>query len=568
MAAPNSYDIQTSTVEFDYNYSGSFTSLIYNTTFSAFSTTAGNIVSVTVGSGFQAAIVFDAGYFSHVLDNAAASQKYGTSFDVGYSSEAASGATTTYTPSAGALTSGTASPNTPTEGYGTLELGGSFLTASTDSIGLKGIDNTLVLDSPTLSLLTQLPSIAGFNQAGDQIVLNGILDAAASIVGYNNGVLTFSDAGTNYALDLAGLGGTVSKSNFSLASAAAKEGGNSSTYSGDIVIDYVPCFLAGTMIATPAGETAIERIRPGDLVTVLEADGPVSRPVVWTSGSTMRVHEQREPDAALPVRILRHAFAMNVPHRDLLVTPEHCILTEAGLVPTRMLVNGASILIDRSITEYQFFHIELERHGILLSEGLSTESYLDTGNRTMFGDGVVELMPRPGLQTAAPLAVTRSAVEPIWNRLADRARGLGLASARPVVPLTDQPDLRLLLDDGRELTACWHSRQRHMFHVPQGTRPLRLMSRAAVPAESVGPFVDDRRRLGIAVEKLVLWTGLQERVLPVGGLALSGWHGDEGELRWTDGNAALDLPCAGSETFLDIHVAGTMLYPADLRLAA
>ena len=233
-----------------------------------------------------------------------------------------------------------------------------------------------------------------------------------------------------------------------------------------------------------------------------------------------------------------------------------------------MLVNGTSVLVDRSLAEYDYHHVELERHGILLSEGLSTESYLDTGNRAMFHDGAGGAAIRPGLRTAAPLAVARDAVEPIWSRLAERAAGLGFGPVPAMAALTDQPDLRLLLDDGRELAACWHNRQRHMFHVPRGARPIRLLSRAAVPAQAVGPFMDDRRRLGVAVERLVLWTGLQERVLPASELTMSGWHNSEGTLRWTDGNAALDLPCAGGETFLDIHVAGTMLYPDELRLAA
>jgi hypothetical protein len=249
------------------------------------------------------------------------------------------------------------------------------------------------------------------------------------------------------------------------------------------------------------------------------------------------------------------------------VTPEHCILTEAGLVPARMLVNGASILIDRDIVEYEFFHVELERHGILLSEGLTTESYLDSGNRALFADTQAAACVRPDTTMAAPLAVARAVVEPIWNRLADRARLLGLDAERVLVSLTDQPDLRLLLDDGSELAACWHSAQRHMFHVPRGARPTRLLSRAAVPAETVGPFVDDRRILGVAVDRLVLWTGLAEEVLPAGGVTLRGWHEGEGA-RWTNGNAELDLPQAGAETFLDIHLAGTMLYPEETRLAA
>jgi hypothetical protein len=32
-----------------------------------------------------------------------------------------------------------------------------------------------------------------------------------------------------------------------------------------------------------------------------------------------------------------------------------------------------------------YVHVELDRHDILLAEGLPAESYLDTGNRAAFG---------------------------------------------------------------------------------------------------------------------------------------------------------------------------------------
>ncbi len=143
-------------------------------------------------------------------------------------------------------------------------------------------------------------------------------------------------------------------------------------------------------------------------------------------------------------------------------------------------------------------------HGILLAEGLPTESYLDTGNRDLFVDGLAGVSVRRDRPMAAPLAVARDLVEPIWTRLADRARLLGFPCGGDVPAVTDQPNLRLLLEDGRELAACWYNGQRHMFHIPRSARPVRLLSRAAVPAEIIGPFVDDRRTLGVAVDRLVL----------------------------------------------------------------
>ena len=36
--------------------------------------------------------------------------------------------------------------------------------------------------------------------------------------------------------------------------------------------------------------------------------------------------------------------------------------------------------------EAHYFHIELSEHDVLLAEGLTAESYLDTGNRDVFAD--------------------------------------------------------------------------------------------------------------------------------------------------------------------------------------
>ena len=331
-----------------------------------------------------------------------------------------------------------------------------------------------------------------------------------------------------------------------------------STSGSTVLTETATCFLRGTLIATPSGEVAVETLRAGDMVSVLENGIRVDRPAAWVGHGRMEAARRGCRDEFFPVRIRKDAFATDVPSRDLLVTPEHCILTDAGLTPARMLVNGASILIDRSLAEYDFFHVELETHGILLSEGLTTESYLDTGNRASFAQAGNGVPVGRGLAPAAPLAVARALVEPIWNRLAARARSLGFDAASPVREIADQQGLRLLLDCGTELAACWHDAQRHLFRIPRDAKAVRLLSPAAVPSEAIGPFVDDRRRLGVAVDQLVLWSGLQATVLPAARLALDGWHRPEGARRWTNGSAALDLPRADADTYLDVHVSATL----------
>ena len=328
------------------------------------------------------------------------------------------------------------------------------------------------------------------------------------------------------------------------------------------------CFLPGTMIATPTGEAAVESLVAGDLVVVLEDGIRVPRALTWVGSGQMDASRFANRTEAYPVRIRQDAFSAGVPLRDLLVTPEHCILTESGLTPVRMLVNGSSILVDRTMPTYAFFHVELATHGILLAEGLATESYLNTGNRDLFADAAAGIALPEGAPLAAPLAVERALVEPVWRRLADRARSLGLTDGQPVVTMTDQAELRLLLDTGAELSACSHDRQRRMFRIPQDTRAVRLLSRTTVPSELIGPFLDDRRTLGVAIEKLVLWEGLDETVIHASGLGLPGWHDLEGNVRWTDGNALLDLPIAGAETYLDVYFTPASLYPAETAIAA
>ena len=45
----------------------------------------------------------------------------------------------------------------------------------------------------------------------------------------------------------------------------------------------------------------------------------------------------------MPVRIRRDAFAENMPHRDLLVSPDHAIFVDGKLICARQLMNGTTI---------------------------------------------------------------------------------------------------------------------------------------------------------------------------------------------------------------------------------
>jgi hypothetical protein len=54
------------------------------------------------------------------------------------------------------------------------------------------------------------------------------------------------------------------------------------------------------------------------------------------------------------------------------------------LVPASHLVNGVSILKMSGMEEIDYFHLEFDRHVIILAEGAAAESFVDDGSRMLF----------------------------------------------------------------------------------------------------------------------------------------------------------------------------------------
>jgi hypothetical protein len=323
----------------------------------------------------------------------------------------------------------------------------------------------------------------------------------------------------------------------------------SAAANGDLLVT-PQCFLPGTLLATPNGEIAVEALLPG--MTVAIREGGV------TQASTVRRVIRRSMDAAkhgnaldaYPVRIRAGAFGDGLPQRDLLLTGEHCVLTEGGLVPVRMLVNGGTILRDLRRPCYDHYHVDLGEHAILVAEGLETESHYGE-------DDTAERGTR-----AAPLTVDRATVEPIWRRLAARATRLGFPPA-PFPAVEDDPDLHLVGPDGSRIVAAGWDGDRATFPLPLGVGAVRIASRAARPDRTLGPFVDDRRMLGVKIGAIELQTSRRQRPILLSD-NLPGWHAPEWDGRWTNGYALLPLGrrSRAREVSLTLHVVGRMRYRA------
>ncbi|NHO30924.1 hypothetical protein GOB82_12950 [Acetobacter farinalis] len=324
---------------------------------------------------------------------------------------------------------------------------------------------------------------------------------------------------------------------------------------GDLVFEV--CFLAGSMIRTPSGDVAVEELRIGDTVMTWDwkAQTEAERPVVWAGRKSMQVKAGRADDeAGYPVRILKDALADGVPSQDLLVTPEHCLFFEDKFVPVRMLVNGRSIVYDRSITSYDYFHIETEEHAVIWANDTRTESYLDTGNRATFrqGGAVVrfgQTLAGKSWETdaAASLSVAREVVEPLFRALDARASEVGLERVVGKMELTSDADMHLDVGDGQTIRAARQQGNLLTFMLPRGVESVSLVSRASRPSDVIGPFVDDRRQLGVLVGQITLFDGKTTRALTehLKQAELSGWYGVENSGRWTNGRAIVSVGLAG-----------------------
>ena len=152
------------------------------------------------------------------------------------------------------------------------------------------------------------------------------------------------------------------------------------------------CFAAGTDILTAQGEVAVEKLKAGDLVATLSGDGAPMKPVLWVGHRRINLVGNPGAEMLFPIRIKAGALGESTPHRDLLVSGDHCLYFDGALVPARLLVNGSSIVVERGMSEVHYYHVELESHDVLLAQGAAAESWLDTGNRLWFENGDVALM--------------------------------------------------------------------------------------------------------------------------------------------------------------------------------
>jgi hypothetical protein len=134
------------------------------------------------------------------------------------------------------------------------------------------------------------------------------------------------------------------------------------------------CLLKGTTVSTPSGDRLVEDLRIGDDVDTLSG----RKAIKWIGYSKFTKDEGRPwQDGVMPIRVARFAIDDHTPHRDLYLSPAHCVFINDVLIPVKHLVNDVSITpaTPSGMTAIEYYHVEFDAHEVFRAEGALVESF-------------------------------------------------------------------------------------------------------------------------------------------------------------------------------------------------
>lgn len=453
----------------------------------------------------------------------------------------------------GATLSGTVTVS----GGATLALGGNNGNAKIDLAGTSALNPATVVIAAGV---TDVPEEFTSWSDGDKIVFNSVTGAASDVTFSDADHITFYVNQQKYTLHIDNIE-------------------NSYKFVTGSSLTLETCFLTNTLIRMLNGPVAVQDVRPGDTVMVRNGDAFVPSKVKWVgkNKAVVRADAAYADEAGYPVLIVKDALADGVPFKDLRVTPEHCLFIDGQFIPARMLVNGRSIRYDTNYAVYDYYHIETEDHSVIEADGVLTETYLDTGNRASFArvdgsdvvTGYFEASKNWIYDAAAPLATSREVVEPVYQLLVERSKGLALGDlVTDAATWSDDANLHLETEAGSSIRAIKQNGNTMSFMLPPGVQKVFIASRTSRPVDVIGAFVDDRRELGVQIAKIDLLSGAGTFSISshLETETLEGWASlENNEARWTSGRALVDLSAVSVDGFkiLTIEVVSTVSYCVD-----
>ena len=134
----------------------------------------------------------------------------------------------------------------------------------------------------------------------------------------------------------------------------------------------VVCFTTGTQIRTPDGDRPIEELKVGDVVETLDG-GP--QPIKWIGTSHYDEAALIENPKLRPIVVSARVFGAE---RDLVVSRQHAFLLPKEDLLARAIqlvkMNVAGVRIAHGRKRVTYHHIMFEKHELIYSEGIATES--------------------------------------------------------------------------------------------------------------------------------------------------------------------------------------------------
>ncbi|MEM8802208.1 MAG: Hint domain-containing protein [Pseudomonadota bacterium] len=145
----------------------------------------------------------------------------------------------------------------------------------------------------------------------------------------------------------------------------------------------VVCFTPGTLLETENGLKPVEELCAGD--RVITKDGG-AQPILWVGSRNVSGARLYAMPDLRPVRIREGALGEGQPEGDLIVSPDHRVLVSGAqaktlwgedevLVAARDLINGNQVSRDMAAKSVVYYHLMLERHHVLVANGVETESF-------------------------------------------------------------------------------------------------------------------------------------------------------------------------------------------------
>ena len=159
---------------------------------------------------------------------------------------------------------------------------------------------------------------------------------------------------------------------------------------GFVTVETIPCFVAGSLIDTVDGPRAVETLTAGDMVLTRD-DG--AQPLRWIGKRSVPAIGKMAP-----ICIRQNALGE---HGELMVSPLHRVLVKDALAElmfgdSEVLIAAKDLVNDHSIRpveggEVEYVHLMFDRHQVVTSDGLATESFLPGPQTTKsFEDEIVE----------------------------------------------------------------------------------------------------------------------------------------------------------------------------------